>query len=646
LGRAVVVIVRLAATVTVELPDAVVSATLVALTVTEAGLGGVAGAVYSPLVEIVPTVEFPPVTPFTDQVTPVLVVFVTVAVNCWAPEVWTEALAGETETDTAAITVAVAVAVWVESVVLVAATVTVGGEGWVAGAVYSPLEETVPTVELPPATPFTFQATLLDIFVAVAVNCCVPDVWTDALAGDIERDVIAATVTAADADLDGSAILVAETVTVAGEGTIDGAVYNPLVETVPTVEFPPAIPFADHVTPVFVALLTLAVNCFVAEVWTEALVGETETETAAITVAVAVAVFVGSATLVPAIVTVAGEGKPAGAVYSPVDEIVPVVEFPPAVPFTDHVTLVLDELLTLAVNCCVPDSWTEALAGETETDTADITVTDAEADFFGSATLVAAIVTVAGEGKLDGAVYNPLAEILPLVELPPATPFTDQVTLVSEFVLATAAVNCIVPTSRTEPLVGETLMVTTGVTVTCARADFFGSATLVTVTVTVDGDGTDAGAVYRAVVRPVDETVPTEELPPVTPFTVHTTLSLVVPRILAVNAWEPPVGMDEVEGPSLTVIAARAIGIARRATRTGIDRSRGNARGRVWFARVCSNASIFVEQGLSAIVGLLLSSFTKVPVRIEQTPWKASENTLRQTIRLGLIIELEGLIRL
>ncbi|MBK5295264.1 MAG: hypothetical protein JJE04_26755 [Acidobacteriia bacterium] len=63
-----------------------------------------------------------------------------------------------------------------------------------------------------------------------------------------------------------SATLVAETDTVAGEGTIDGAEYNPIVDTVPTVEFPPAIPFTDQVTPVFVALLTLAVNCFVAEV--------------------------------------------------------------------------------------------------------------------------------------------------------------------------------------------------------------------------------------------------------------------------------------------------------------------------------------------------------------------------------------------
>jgi hypothetical protein len=236
--------------------------------------------------------------------------------------------------------------------------------------------------------------------------------------------------------------------------------------------------------------------------------------------------------------------------------------------------------VTVAVSCFVWEAVIEAVVGVTETLTGMVSAKLALPDLVRSATLVAAIVTVAGEGKLDGAVYNPLAEILPLVRLPPATPFTDQVTLVSEFVLATAAANCIVPASRTEPLVGETLMDTTGVTVTvtCALADFVVSTTLVTVTVTVDGDGIDAGAVYRAVVRPVDETVPTDESPPATPFTAHMTPSLLVPRILAVNTRVPPVGMAEVEGVSRIVIAARAIGIARRTTRTGTDRNCGVAR--------------------------------------------------------------------
>jgi len=48
----------------------------------------------------------------------------------------------------------------------------------------------------------------------------------------------------------------------------------------------------------------------------------------------------------------------------------------------DQVTAVLDEPLTVAVNCCVPPEETVALAGETATDTVlgGFTVTVAEAE--------------------------------------------------------------------------------------------------------------------------------------------------------------------------------------------------------------------------------------------------------------------------
>ena len=59
--------------VTVALALAVVSATLVAVTVTVFGFGKVCGATYIPAELMVPAVEFPPATPFTDQVTEVLV---------------------------------------------------------------------------------------------------------------------------------------------------------------------------------------------------------------------------------------------------------------------------------------------------------------------------------------------------------------------------------------------------------------------------------------------------------------------------------------------------------------------------------------------------------------------------------------------
>jgi hypothetical protein len=65
---------------TVALADAVDCATLCAVTLTELE-GTVAGAIYKPDEEIVPTVEFPPTTPFTSQLRPVLGP-VTDAVNC------------------------------------------------------------------------------------------------------------------------------------------------------------------------------------------------------------------------------------------------------------------------------------------------------------------------------------------------------------------------------------------------------------------------------------------------------------------------------------------------------------------------------------------------------------------------------------
>jgi len=165
-----------AVTVILADPDFVVSACDTAVTVTVAGLGTAEGAVYSPEVEIVPTVEFPPVAPFTCQVTAVLEVPVTVAVNCCVFATCTDADAGATETLTCAwaVTVTAADADLVVSACDTAATVTVAGLGTAEGAVYSPEVEIIPTVEFPPATPFTCQLTaVLEVPETVAVNCCV-----------------------------------------------------------------------------------------------------------------------------------------------------------------------------------------------------------------------------------------------------------------------------------------------------------------------------------------------------------------------------------------------------------------------------------------------------------------------------------------
>ena len=110
------------------------------------------------------------------------------------------------------------------------------------------------------------------------------------------------------------------------------------------------------------------------------------------------------------------------------------------VPLTCQFTAELEEPFTVAINCCVPKFATVAVLGETTTvppEEAVVIVTFAEPDFVASACEVAVTVTCAGLGTVDGAVYSPLAEIVPLA----APPVTLQVTAV--FVVpVTLAVNC------------------------------------------------------------------------------------------------------------------------------------------------------------------------------------------------------------
>ena len=80
-------------------------------------------------------------------------------------------------------------------------------------------------------------------------------------------------------------------------------------------------------------------------------------------VSVAPADFVGSAWLVAVTCTVAGVGRSAGAVYAPVELIVPTVAFPPATPFTLQLTLVFVEFWTVAWNAAGLPSSTVPLAG-------------------------------------------------------------------------------------------------------------------------------------------------------------------------------------------------------------------------------------------------------------------------------------------
>src|SRR5262249_33594510 len=155
-------------------------------------------------------------------------------------------------------------------------------------------------------------------------------------------------------------------------------------------------------TAVFVALLTVAVNCCVPFGNSVALVGETLTLTGcgAVMVTVAVALLVVSATLVAFTVKLP---VVAPAVKRPAGEIGP----PVAVP----VTRVLVEPVTVAVNCLVELAVTEADVGEIDMETIGVALT---------ATVVLAVV----EPPLLVAVrvYVVVAEGVTVVDVPVTVP--------------------------------------------------------------------------------------------------------------------------------------------------------------------------------------------------------------------------------
>jgi hypothetical protein len=78
-----------------------------------------------------------------------------------------------------------------------------------------------------------------------------------------------------------------------------------------------------------------------------------------------------------------------------------------------------------------------------------------------SAALSAWMVTLFGLGRVAGAVYTPVALIVPVAARPPVTPFTCQVTLVFEAPVTVAVNGCGSPT-RTVAGFGETVTETFG----------------------------------------------------------------------------------------------------------------------------------------------------------------------------------------
>ena len=195
--------------------------------------------------------------------------------------------------------------------------------------------------------------------------------------------------------------------------------------------------------------------------------GETVTAMSSCNVTVVEPLTVESATLIAVMVTVGVAGRIAGAVYvaepSPIATIVPVAAFPPTTPFTAHATPIagLPDPVTVAVNVCAAPSRTVGEAGETVTAMSSCNVTVAVALALGSAALTAVIVTVLVDGRIVGAVYSPLAEIVPIVEFPPATPFPVHVTLPFELPV-TVAWNCCVCPRNSVALAGCTVTLTLG----------------------------------------------------------------------------------------------------------------------------------------------------------------------------------------
>src|SRR5262252_3374842 len=531
--------------VTGALPAADVCATLCAVTITPPE-GTAAGAVYIPAEEMVPTVGFPPAAPFTSHVTELFVVPETVALNGCDWPTCSVALVGNMDTEIdggAGLMVTGALPVAEVCATLCAVTIT-PPEGTAAGAVYIPAEEMVPTVGFPPAAPFTSHVT--ELFVVpetVALNGCDWPTCSVALVGNMDTEIDGGAglmVTGALPVAEVCATLCAVTIT-PPEGTAAGAVYIPAEEMVPTVGFPPAAPFTSHVTELFVVPETVALNGCDWPTCSVALVGNMDTEIdggAGLMVTGALPVAEVCATLCAVTIT-PPEGTAAGAVYIPAEEMVPTVGFPPAAPFTSHVTELFVVPETVALNGCDWPTCSVALVGNMDTEIdggAGLMVTGALPVAEVCATLCAVTITPP-EGTAAGAVYIPAEEMVPTVGFPPAAPFTSHVTELFVVPETVALNGCDWPTCSvalvgnmdTEIDGGAGLMVTGALPVAEV------CATLCAVTITPP-EGTAAGAVYI----PAEEMVPTVGFPPAAPFTSHVTELFVVPETVALNGCDWP----------------------------------------------------------------------------------------------------------
>jgi len=121
-------------------------------------------------------------------------------------------------------------------------------------------------------------------------------------------------------------------------------------------------------------------------------------------------------------------------------------------------------------------------------------VTVADADLVGSESKVAVTATIGGLGAVAGALYSPLALMLPQAE--PLHPLPDKLQITSALELPlTVAVNCNWAPGFSRAEGGDTLSRAAATSVTVAEAEAAGSAIAVAFTATVGGVGKVAGAV-------------------------------------------------------------------------------------------------------------------------------------------------------
>jgi fumarate reductase subunit D len=235
-------------TVTNAVADRVGSVTLAACTVTTFGTGGTAGALYNPVLSIVPSVVFPPATPSTDHVAPWFELPVTLSVNCCVCPTITVCAGGFTTTTTSTASVS-ALEVPPPGAGVVTATARLPAFANCAAGTSALNCVALPYVVASAVLPnSTTDCALKPVPVTVSVVFPLPALM-------VAGKMVLATgagftmVTVAAAERVGSVTLAAVKVTVFGAGGTAGAVYNPVLSTVPTVTYPPATPSTDQVAP-------------------------------------------------------------------------------------------------------------------------------------------------------------------------------------------------------------------------------------------------------------------------------------------------------------------------------------------------------------------------------------------------------------